>query len=84
MKRPETMQQRHRRQRKERLENVRWMADTGENLTGAAKRLGLTPSTLDTWLARHAPDIGRTLRDREPRDPNQRPGIEAMRTRRTG
>lgn len=65
-----------------RLEDVRWMAETGESLTGAARRLGITRDALEQWCRRFAPDVGRTLRDREPRDPNQRPGIEAMRGKR--
>lgn len=68
----------------ERLEDVTWMALTGECLTGAAKRLGIGPESLRSWCRRHAPELGQRLADREPRDPNQRPGIEAMRTRRRG
>ena len=66
----------------ERLEDVTWMLAGGECLSGAAARLGISTEALRAWCRRHAPHIGRQLSDREPRDPNQRPGIEAMRTRR--
>lgn len=35
-----------------RTENVRFLAATGENLSGAAKRLGLRPEALDKWCRR--------------------------------
>jgi hypothetical protein len=68
--------------RRNRLTDVRFMADTGESLTGAARRLGIKPNTLEAFLYDHDRDVLATLRAREPRDPNQRPGLEAMRTRR--
>lgn len=70
-------------QRAARLEDITWLVETGESLTGAARRIGIGRESLRTWCHRWAPELGRTLADREPRDPNQRPGIEAMRTRRT-
>lgn len=36
-----------------RLEDLTWMADTGETITGAATRLGLELKTLHKWCARH-------------------------------
>jgi hypothetical protein len=66
------------RRRRNRLADVLWLAETGENLTGAATRLGIDPESLRSWCRRHAPDALRTLNAREPRDPNQRPGLEAM------
>lgn len=66
----------------ERLEDVTWMHEGGENLTGAAKRLGISTEALRVWLRRHSTELGLSLAAREPRDPNQRPGIEAMRGKR--
>lgn len=66
----------------DRLEDVTWMATTGESLTGAAKRLGISRPALEGWLRNHAPHLSAPLRSREPADPNQRPGIEAMRGKR--
>lgn len=65
----------------ERLEDVQWMADNGECLSGAATRLGLTTEALRQWCRRHAPQLLPVLNEREPRDPNQRPGLAAMQTR---
>lgn len=36
-----------------RAEDLQWMADTGENLTRAAERLGMTPKSLHKWCNRH-------------------------------
>lgn len=36
-----------------RLEDLEFMASTGENPDGAAARLGLTRSGLERWLAAH-------------------------------
>jgi hypothetical protein len=36
-----------------RAEDLAWMADTGETVTGAAKRLGISVETLEKWCARH-------------------------------
>lgn len=54
-----------------RLEDVRWMAETGECLDGAARRLGLTRNTLEKWLVRNAPDVLPALIARQPRDHNR-------------
>lgn len=58
---------RHLADRKARLEDVRWLADTGESLTGAAQRLGITRDALEAWCRKYAPDAYHTLRAREPR-----------------
>lgn len=70
--------------RNDRIEDLTWLAETGECLTGAARRLGLTVPALEQWARRHANDAYLRLRAREPHDPNQRPGMRAMRTRRAG
>ena len=51
-----------------RIENCRFMADTGESLTGAAARLGITTSALESWLARndHPTLLILAARDRMP------------------
>lgn len=49
-----------------RLEDVQWMAETGECLSGAARRLGLAPDVLDRWLWRHAPELHAVFIRREP------------------
>lgn len=49
----------------DRIEDCRWMAQHGETLTGAAKRLGVTRSALDRWLRKYDPTTLRTLADRE-------------------
>lgn len=67
---------------KARREDVAWFAETGENLTGAATRLGITAEALRCWCRRHCPEVGQQLAERDPRDPNQRPGLLAMRSRR--
>jgi hypothetical protein len=36
-----------------RAENVAWMAATGENLTRAAERLGITVCALEKWAQLH-------------------------------
>lgn len=54
-----------------RLEDVRWMAETGECLDGAARRLGLSRNTLEKWLDRNAPDVLPALIARQPRDHNR-------------
>jgi hypothetical protein len=56
-----------------RAENVRWLVETGENLTGAAQRLGLTADGLEKWLAKNAMRAElATLRSREPYVPADR------------
>lgn len=55
----------------DRLEDVQWMAETGECLDGAAARLGLAPDTLELFLRRHdRGDLCTLLRSRNPRDHN--------------
>jgi hypothetical protein len=54
-----------------RLEDVAWMAATGESLTGAARRLGVTASGLEKWLDRRGrSDLTHALLAHEPRDHN--------------
>lgn len=36
-----------------RAEDLRWLAATGENLTGAARRLGITVCALEKWAQLH-------------------------------
>lgn len=56
-----------RRRAQERAEDVRWMAETGECLTGAAKRIGLARGTLERWLRDHGMrDTLAALQSREP------------------
>lgn len=40
-------------QNQARLEDLEFMVDTGETLTGAAARLGITLSALHKWCTRH-------------------------------
>lgn len=50
-----------------RLEDVRWMLETGESLTGAAARLGISPNALEKWLHRRNMHTEATvLRGRDP------------------
>lgn len=44
-----------------RLEDLAWMAETGETLEGAAERLDITPKSLERWCRRHAPHLYVTL-----------------------
>lgn len=48
-----------------RLEDLRFMADTGETLTGAAARLGLSANSLGRWLEKHDINLRRALASRE-------------------
>ena len=57
-------------QRVARLEDVRWMVETGECMDGAAERLGLTPKALERWLTRHDTAMRDALNARNPRDHN--------------
>lgn len=57
----------------ERAEDVRWMADTGECLSGAAARLGITPAALEVWGRRHDRESLARLIAREPKDHNRVP-----------
>jgi hypothetical protein len=53
-----------------RAEDIRWFVDTGENLTGAARRLGISRSGLEKWAEHHGLHAELdTLRRREPGDP---------------
>lgn len=67
-----------------RLEDLKWMADTGESATGAAARLGIGYSALEVWLRRHDRALWRRLVARDPRDPsfrsNQPPGTYLRKT----
>lgn len=48
------------------IEDIEWMAETGEHLDGAAQRLGVRPSTLDRHLRRVGRlDLLRALNGRE-------------------
>lgn len=52
-----------------RLEDLTFMADTGEHATGAARRLGITPEALEKWCARNGhTDLHRTLIARNPHE----------------
>lgn len=54
-----------------RLEDLHFMAQTGESLNGAARRLGISERGLELWLTRHqAEALTAVLRSRNPRDPN--------------
>ena len=60
-----------------RLEDLRWMAETGECLSGAARRLGLPHETLRSFLMRRDRELLRVLTDRDPRDPNSTGALSA-------
>lgn len=50
-----------------RAENLRFMADTGENLTGAARRLGISTDGVEKWATKHGMRAElEVLRRREP------------------
>lgn len=52
-----------------RLEDLWWMAETGECLTRAAGRIGITVKSLETWCERnHHLDVLHALRGHEPRE----------------
>ena len=55
----------------ERLEDCRWMADTGESLDGAAERLGLTTATLEAFLRRYDRETLARLIAHRPKDHNR-------------
>lgn len=44
-------------QRHARLEDLTFMADTGETPEGAARRLGVRADSLDKWCDRNAPAL---------------------------
>lgn len=51
---------------RDRLEDLEWMAETGECLTGAARRLQLTPAGVEKFCQRQGRlDLFRTLAARE-------------------
>lgn len=54
-----------------RLEDCRWMAETGECLDGAARRLSLKRKTLEKWLENNDPATLASLIARQPRDHNR-------------
>ena len=55
----------------ERLEDLAWLADTGENAVGAARRLGVSHDALDRWCRRHCFDLWQQLRARDPKPLDQ-------------
>ena len=59
-----------------RLEDVAFMAETGETLTGAARRLGMDPEYLAIWLRRKGHgELCRVLRGREADEQTSAAGI---------
>lgn len=55
----------------ERIDDLRWMADTGECLEGAARRLGISERAVSLFLTRHGErELLKTLTRRNPRDHN--------------
>lgn len=56
----------------DRLEDAWWMAETGDGLTSAAQRLGLTVNALEKWLERNDKDCLARLIANEPKDHNRR------------
>lgn len=54
-----------------RLEDLRWMADTGEGLSGASARIGAKVKTVEAFLRRHDPDCLARLIAHEPKDHNR-------------
>jgi hypothetical protein len=53
-----------------RAEDIRWFVDTGENLTGAARRLGISTDGVEKWCREHNMRTEYTiLRSREPHMP---------------
>lgn len=58
----------------DRLEDIEFMAATGESFIGAAARLDMTPKALEKFLGRHRrTDLRATLIARNPRDHNKAP-----------
>ena len=56
----------------DRLEDLQWLAATGENAHGAARRLGTTVEALDKWCRNHGHTaLFNTLSARNPRDWNR-------------
>jgi hypothetical protein len=58
-------------ERAARLEDARWMAETGECLDGAARRLGLTRDALERWLTVNDRPTLTALIAHQPRDHNR-------------
>lgn len=54
------------RRRNEKLEDLRWMAETGESASGAAARTGVTPITLERFLRTYDLETWYVLRGRDP------------------
>lgn len=62
-----------------RMEDICWMAETGESLAGVAKRLGVTQRAVEMFLTRYdRPDVLATLTRRNPRDPNNRTNLALL------
>jgi hypothetical protein len=55
-----------------RLEDARWMAETGECLDGAARRLGISKAALERWLTANDRATLSALLAKQPRDHNNR------------
>jgi len=55
-----------------RAENVRWFVETGECLTGAARRMDMTIAALEKWCEKNdmRTELAR-LRSRDPIDPDK-------------
>lgn len=57
----------HARRSAERLEDLTFMAETGESFVGAAARLGVDANTLERWLERRKlSDLANRLHSRDP------------------
>lgn len=74
----ETQAGRRDRMRAERLEDIEFMCEHGENLAGAAQRIGMTEPAVEQFLQRaDRRDLLTQLRWRNPRDHNaQRDGMD--------
>lgn len=53
-----------------RLEDLRWMYETGESAEGAAQRLGLNFKSLDKWVRNNHVPFWPEMLERNPRDWN--------------
>jgi transcriptional regulator with GAF, ATPase, and Fis domain len=52
-----------------RIESLEWMAEHGETVEGAARRLGLKPDTLEHWARNNVPaTYQRMVRNAYPTD----------------
>lgn len=54
-----------------RIEDLLWMAETGEHAEGAARRLGIGYDALERFARRHTPDTWAVLLARKPSLRNQ-------------